>query len=202
MEQRELREISPVVGMSVDDCVKRLPESMRQLVDEIRRQKREDLRKRPSTTLIDRSETMTNTARAKLLDAVSALVDENYAGRAEMCLQFAALLNRALQHLHFPSRAVVGTAIYYGPNGEEIWRWQHAWVRIGDEVIDGNVDSLAENPLVPKVVSVAPYWGPIKDVPADRRLRETHSETLKPDVDVDDIWWPELESWIDRKMGG
>jgi hypothetical protein len=47
--------------------------------------------------------------------------------------------------------------IYYGADGEEIFRWQHAWVRIGNEVIDGNVDCLAENPLVPKAVSVAPY---------------------------------------------
>jgi len=32
-------------------------------------------------------------------------------------------------------------------------------VRIGDEVVDGNVDCLSENPLVPDIVRVAPYWG-------------------------------------------
>ena len=34
-------------------------------------------------------------------------------------------------------------------------------MRIRDEVIDGNVDSLDENPTVPKAFRVAPYWGPI-----------------------------------------
>ena len=54
------------------------------------------------------------------------------------------------------SVAVVGTAIYYAAKGEEIWRWWRAWVRIGNEVIDGNVDCLAENPLVSKAVSLVP----------------------------------------------
>jgi len=142
---------------------------------------------------------MTKAMRDKLLDALAALVDENYAGRAEMCLQFAALLYRALSHLNFPARPVVDTAIYYGAKGEEIWRWRHAWVRIGNEVIDGNVDCLAENPLVPKAVSFAPYWGPIAKLPADRRLRVDHGAVLPPDVDVHDIWWPELRSWFDKE---
>jgi hypothetical protein len=195
-----MREISPAVNVSVDDWVKSLAPEAKRIVEEIRRQKREGTRQRPSATLIDLSSIMTKTARDKLLDAVAALVDENYAGRAEMCLQFAALLDRALSHLKFPSRPAVGWAIYYGAKGEEIWRWRHAWVRIGDEVIDGNVDCLAENPLVPKAISVAPYWGPIREVPDDRRLREEHGTALPSDVDVDDIWWPELQQWIDGEM--
>ena len=39
-------------------------------------------------------------------------------------------------------------------------------------MIDGNVDSLVENPMVPSSVNVAPYWGPITETPADRRSRE------------------------------
>jgi hypothetical protein len=194
-----MREISPAIGVSVDDWVKRLPAEARLIVEEIRSQKQAGTRQGPAATLIDRSAIMTKPMRDKLLDAVAALVDENYAGRAEMCLQFAALLQRALSHLNFPSRAAAGTAIYYGAKGEEIWRWQHAWVRIGNEVIDGNVDCLAENPLVPKAVSVAPYWGPIAEVPADRRLRD-EQRTPPPDVDVDDIWWPELRDWLDKEF--
>ena len=63
-------------------------------------------------------------------------------------------------------------------------------------MIDGNVDCLAENSLVPKVVSVAPYWGPITEVPPDRHLRSEHAAVLPYDVDVDTIWWLELEKWI------
>jgi|SRR5271165_3807195 len=195
-----MREISPAVGVSVDDYVRMLPAEMKRIVDEIRQQKRDDTRPRPSVTLIDRSAIMTLPMRSKLLDAVARLVDENYAGRSEMCLQFAGLLHRAMEHMKFPARPVVGTAIYFGANGEEIWRWHHAWVRIGCEVIDGNVDCLAENPLVPKAVSVEPYWGPIVEVPRDRRLREEHGAALPADVDVDDIWWPQLQQWIDREM--
>jgi hypothetical protein len=105
-----MREISPAVGMSVDDWVKQLPSEAKAIVEEIRRQKRGGLRSRPSGTLVDRSIVMTKPIRGKLLDAVADLVDENYVGRAEMCIQFAALLDKALSHLDFPSRSVVGTA--------------------------------------------------------------------------------------------
>jgi len=195
-----MREISPAVGVSVDDWVKRLSPDMRRLVEEIRRQKREGTRPLPSTNLIDRSAIMTKGHRLWLLDAIATLVDENYAGRSEMCLQFATLLDRALSHLNFPSRGVVGTAIYYALNGEEIFRWKHGWVRVGDEVIDGSVDSLIENPSVPREVSLAPYWGPISKIPRDRRLREEHIDMLPPDVDVENIWWPHLKRQIEQGM--
>jgi hypothetical protein len=73
-------------------------------------------------------------------------------------------------------------------------------VRVGEEVIDGNVDSLIENPMVPKQVRILPYWGPITEVPKDRRLRENHGVALPPDVDVEGSWWPELKAWIDVEL--
>ena len=195
-----MRESCPRVDISVDEYVKRLPTDFQTIVEEVRRQKREGTRLRPSVSLIGRSALMTEAHRKKLLDVVAAFVDENYAGRAEMCLQFAELLHLALSHLKFPSRPAVGLATYYGSKGEEIFQWRHAWVRVGSEVIDGNVDCLGENPLVPKAVVVAPYWGPITEVPNDRFLREEHGLRFPPDVDVKDIWWPELEKWIEREM--
>jgi len=192
-----MREISPAVGVSVDDYLKLMPDAMKRIVMEIRRQKQSGERLVPSTSLIDNSKMLTADSRRKLLDKIATLVDENYAGRSEMCQQFADLLHRALSHLQFPSRGVAGTAIYYDSNGNEVFRWKHAWVRIGEEVIDGNVDILAENPVVPKEVRVSPYWGPIAAVPADRRLREEHGAHLPADVDVDETWWPELKAWLD-----
>jgi len=197
---RAMREISPASDVSVDDYIKLLPSELRSLVAEIRRQKRAGARSRPSATLIDHSTLMTKPMREKLIDAIAELVDENYAGRSEMCLQFAALLHRSLNHLKFPARPVIGWAIYFGTNGRELFRWRHAWVRVGDEVIDGNVDCLAENRVVPKTVLVAPYWGPISQVPSDRRLREEFGTALPADVDVDDIWWPELQRFLERGM--
>src|SRR5258708_5648441 len=114
-----MREISPAVGVSVEEYLKLAPE-LRPLITEIRRQKDVGARLRPSTSLMDRSQMLTAESRGKLLDKIAALVDENYAGRSEMCQQFADLLHRALTHLQFPSRGVVGTAIYFDHQGNEI----------------------------------------------------------------------------------
>ncbi len=195
-----MREISPRVNVSVEDYLKRLSPQDIVMVEEIRRQKQAGLRPRPSTTLVDRSSLLTNEHRRSLLDAAAVLVDENYCGRSEMCFQFADLLHRALTHLNFPSRAAVGWAIYFSPEGQEIYRWRHAWVRVGDEVIDGNVDCLSENRLIPKTVRIAPYWGPIIQIPEDRRLRQEHGLGLPPDTDVSDIWWPELKDHLDKEF--
>jgi hypothetical protein len=146
-----MREISPAVNATADEFLATLPPSARQIVAEIRRQKQAGERPKPSSSLVDRSGLQTKAHRHRLLDAVAALVDENLADRSEMCPQFADLLHHALTHLSFPSRAVLGWAIYFAPDGQEIFRWRHAWMRIGDEVIDGNVDCLPENPMVPNM---------------------------------------------------
>jgi hypothetical protein len=195
-----MREISPAINVSADEYLRTLPSQIRELIEEIRRAKRADQRRKPSTTIVDHSMLLSGAHRSKLLDTVAMLVDENLAGRSDMCLQFADLLYRAFVHLNFPARPALGLAIYFAPNGEELFRWNHAWVRIGDEVIDGNVDSLFENPLVPKTVSIAPYWGPIAQIPNDRRLRQDHGLILPPDTDVSDIWWPELKDWLDTEF--
>jgi hypothetical protein len=192
-----MREISPANNVSAEEFLRILPSEAKELVAEIRRQKRASERRKPSSTLLDRSMLLTAVHRCKLLDAVAALVDENLTGRSDMCLQFADLLYRALAHLNFPARPAVGLAMYFAPNGEELFRWKHSWVRIGDEMIDGNVDCLSENPHVPRTVSVVPYWGPIRQVPEDRRLREEQCISLPPDTDVSDIWWPELKNKLD-----
>src|SRR5271166_6458031 len=96
-----MREISPAVGMSVDEYMNLAPE-IRPLITEIRRQKEAGERLRPSATLVDRSRMLTQESRMKLLNKIAALVDENYAGRSEMCEQFADLLHRALTHINSP----------------------------------------------------------------------------------------------------
>ena len=146
--------------------------------------------------LLGRSAFLTKAHRGKLLDAVAGFVDENLFGRSEMCLQFTDLLSRALVELKLPARPALSWAMYFAADGQELFRWKHAWVRIGSEAIDGNVDCLSENPVVPTTVRIAPYWGPITEMPIDRRLREEHGASLLPDEDVSGIWWPELKSWL------
>jgi len=199
MNDRALREICPAFNASVDEFLSLAGPGHRKWVEGIRRQKRMDERPHPSSTLVDRSQVLIRTERHALIDAVADLVDENLYGRSEMCVQFADLLSRALQHLCIPARPVMGQAIYY-VDRQEAHRWPHAWVRIGTEVIDANVDSLGENPTVPKRVQLAPYWGPIAQTPPDRRLREDRGRPVPHDHDVSDIWWPELKSWLDTKF--
>ena len=194
-----MREISPAKNLRPDDFLGLAGPQERNLAAKIRRQKANGQRRQPSTGLIDQSVLLSVSTRQALLDAVAAKVDENLFGRAEMCMQFADLLQRALAYLGFPSRSVLGQAIYF-VDRREIFRWEHAWVRVGKEVIDGNVDSLHENPRVPDCVEISPYWGPIAETPRDRRLREEHGCNLPPDDDVSNIWWPELRVWVDKEL--
>jgi len=197
-----LREISPAVDASADEYLAHLPPSMKEIVLQIRQEKAAGTRPNPSAFLLDRSSLLTDALRRSLIDKVASLVDENLSGRSDMCLQFAQLLSNALVHMKFSARPVLGTAIYYDNRARELFRWSHAWVRVGQEVIDGNVDCLSENPLVPDSVQVLPYWGLIRETPADRMLREKSRENLNPDSDVRDIWWPELRAWLDESVSG
>lgn len=194
-----MREISPVENLSADNFLKLAGPEAEKVASAIRSEKRTGTRPHPSSTLIDRSRLLTPSERHRLLDKVAGLVDENLFGRSEMCIQFADLLQRALAHLDLPARSVVGQATYYS-DGDEVFRWEHAWVRIGGEVIDGNVDSLFENPMVPSEVSAVPYWGPIEETPRDRKLREFHKRKLSPEKDVSAIWWPDLRMWLDEEL--
>jgi len=66
--------------------------------------------------------------------------------------------------------------------------------------VDRNVDSIFENPVVPSQVRVAQYWGPITEAPEGRLLRKHQGIALPLDMDVDNIWWPELQTWIDAEL--
>lgn len=196
-----MREISSAIGMSVEEYLNLAPE-IRPLIIEIRRQKESGSRLRPSASLVDRSRVLTPGIPYEAAGSDRSPGRRNYAGCSEMCQQFANLLHRGLTYMQFPSRAVMGTAIYYDAQGKEVFRWSHSWVRVGEEANDGNVDSLVENPLVPKQLLVSPYCGPITQGPEGRRLRENHRVALPSDVDVDGIWWPELKTWIHMELLG
>jgi len=195
-----MREISPAYGMTPDEFLDCAPAEVRPIAERIRREKRDGTRPLPSVSLVDRSTLLSEPVRRCLIDKVAALVDENVLGRSDLCVQFALLLDKALQHLGLPSRGVGGTSIYYNSMSKEIFRWPHAWVRVGQEVIDANVDVLDENPMVPESVRVLPYWGPVRETPRDRMLRENHGRILPPDTDVENSWWPDLLAFLDNDL--
>ncbi len=193
-----MREISPVANLSADEYFVTVSPVAQTFIETIRKRKLIGTRPLPSTTLIDQSKLLTADTRKTILDKISRLVDENIYGRSEMCEQFASLLKFSLNYVGLQARIILGTSIYYSAD-REIFRWQHAWVESGREVIDGNVDILYENPFVPSSVNVAPYWGTINAIPKDRRL--IPDKTRKPsksDIDVSNIWRPELKIWLDE----
>lgn len=191
------REISPSPIATADEFFAMSGSEFQGIISDIRASKDDGTRPIPSATLVDRSTLLTPSKRAALLDYVADLVDENLAGRSEMCLQFAQLIHLALSHLGMDSNAVAGTAMYFSDKGEEVFRWNHAWVRVGDEVIDGNTDSMVENITVPDTVKAPPYWGPIKEIP---RRRVRGYDPPPGDTDVDNEWWPRLRAWLDGEF--
>lgn len=195
-----MREISPAINMSADEFLATKPKKAINIAETIREEKKAGRRPLPSSSLIDKSELLNPEQRSAILDQTAFLVDENLFGRSEMCIQFSLLLDKALKYFGLDSRCCVGIAICYDEKKNELFRWDHMWVRVGDEVVDGNTDILYENPMIPKIVEVGPYWGPINKIPSDRRLRENHGQKLPSDEDVDKIWWPDLLTFLEENF--
>lgn len=185
--------------MTVEEVLAIGNDTMRELVSLIRIQKKAGTRPLPSMKLVDKADCLSQHQRRALLDKVATLVDESVFGRAEMCLQFADLLHRALLQLHIPAKLTLGLAIYYSGD-REIFRWQHAWVRIGKHVIDGNTDCILEHPPAPREITSPPFWGPIREVPPERYLREDRGALFPGDPDVENVWWPELVDWLQKEF--
>ena len=195
-----MREILPVANYLAREYIYSLDAKKRQHIEDVRAQKVMGVRPRPSDKLIDRSESLDARSRAEILNRVAMLVDENIFGRSEMCEQFADLLRRSLNHFGLKARGIAGTAVYYS-SGKEIFRWGHAWVIVGGEVIDGNIDTLPENPFAPPNISIDPFWGAAGLIPKDRKLLVDPKRVFRTnDIDVLNIWWPELKDWLDKTI--
>lgn len=121
--------------------------------------------------------------RAALLDIVANITDFNPLGRSDMCIYSAILIADALRKMGFPANIQIGKATYYNPhNKDDYFTWDHGWVIMDDELIDGNVDSMTENPAIPIKSGINPlaYWGKLKDVPKNR--------TFSMEKEIDDDW--------------
>ena len=100
---------------------------------------------------------------------------------------------------------LVGDVSYHGAGGTS-HTWHHAWVFAGDELVDGNIDSARENPMVAAFMQATPprpYWGPRSTVPADRNFPEATSPYAGGDGNGHDneLWWRDLRaSMIERGL--
>ncbi len=163
-----------------------------EILDGIMEGKKTGNRPKPSSKVVLGESKFSDKLRSTLIDVVGNIVDQNWCGRSEMCVLFAILLSDTLNALGANAKAIIGKGTYYGSDKTE-FTWDHAWVLVDDEIVDGNVDSTVENPAVPDDIEPNNYWGKIYDLPEDRVLNE--------DKAIDEDWVKQnttykiLEEW-------
>lgn len=170
------------------------------IIDRIQSEKQKGRRPLPSSTLVSIGDIPTQIERVFLVDTCARLVDQNWAGRSEMCVVFAVLIRHGLCLLNYRAAVEVGKARY--SMAGQSFEWDHAWVQteFGD-IVDGNVDSLVENPFVPEGIEPKPYWGPLDSLPLDRefdKVRDLPPERDEIELDANEIrkWKADLEREI------
>ena len=151
---------------------------------EIKDQKKNGTRAKPSAHLIDKSNLLTPENRKAIIDIAAKNVDENWCGRAEMCQQFAMVAKYLLKFEGVNSKIITGDAEYF--DSELKYNWDHFWLTTDDgELIDCNIDSLPENPFAPKKLRPFNYWGPVTDVPKDRTYTAKNEFTDQDEQDLE-----------------
>lgn len=95
----------------------------------------------------------------------------------------------------------IGEGTYTGKNIS--YSWEHSWVVHNEYIIDGNVDSMIENPVVPVGIDPKPYWGKISEMPLDRSLTSDRLLGVSDELDeLDDIyieWKRELKRFLQQQ---
>lgn len=166
------------------------------ILDLINEQKLKDTRPKPSLKLISNGEVPEQEVRRFLVDICSELVDENWAGRSEMCVYFAVLLRDALKLIGFQAHVHIGKATYTSTKNWKEFTWDHAWIVYDDYLVDGNVDSMVENPFIPIEIQPNPYWGLISMAPDDRKFKS--ERILNPEFDTVELDETEIIEWKKR----
>lgn len=181
---------------SLQTYVLSLPRKTRQIFEKIVHQKEKDERPLPSAKCILGTSRISQHIRLAILDLIALTVDENFWGRHEMCVYFAILLRDALSTFGHSAQAVLGSATYHSPvDRKKDFTWEHAWVVLDNEIIDGNIDSLIENPHVDPQSRIAPssFWGLQNEVPHDRTL--VLREVISMEYEKRNTTVEKLEQW-------
>lgn len=127
---------------------------------------------KPSQSLISYGDFPDQDYRRALLDACAETLEEIFNNRSDQCLYFAMLVQYGLMLKGIESEVYIGNASYEMKQRHcKSFSWDHAWVVIGDDVVDGNVDSCTLNSKIPSYVRPVPYWGPIDLLPTYRKLK-------------------------------
>jgi len=114
-----------------------------------------------------------------------------------MCVLFAILLGDALLKLNMSPRVVIGKGTYTETqNSTNSFTWDHAWVLLDNEIVDGNVDSMIENPVVPVGIEPNNYWGLAENLPDDRKL--VTDKEINEDWIRENTSYSELQKWREQ----
>ena len=143
----------------------------------IKEQKAKNERPLPSTKLFSLGEIPPRAVRNLVLDVAAQFTDRYSEGRGRQGPLFAAFARAVLETQGVASEVVIGWARYLVPE-QTPFEWDYAWLETELEVIDGNSDTLNENPMVPETLIRTPYWGPRERV-HDRQLTKIRTVTVE-----------------------
>jgi|GEM_PF-1563998 len=146
----------------------------------IAEQKAKNERPRPSAKLFSLGETPARAVRNVVLDVAAEFTDRharNSGGRGTQGPLFAAFARAVLETQGVTSEVVIGWARYLTPE-QKPFEWDYAWLETETDLIDGNADTLGENPMVPENLIRSPYWGPRERV-FERQLTRIRTVTLE-----------------------
>ncbi|TQK74057.1 hypothetical protein FB479_102697 [Brevibacillus sp. AG162] len=161
-----------------------------ELLKWILEQKKDGTRPFPSDRLVTNGNLIDEYTRNVLVDLCAAAVDNNWCGRSEMCLYYSCLIRYVLRLLGHKAQVHIGEAIYMSMHEAGMtFSWEHSWVTCDNILIDGNVDTMIENPFVPVGIDPAPYWGDIFKTPNDRIFRSVRLLTVDQELEeLDDTY--------------
>ncbi|MGG4495642.1 hypothetical protein [Brevibacillus reuszeri] len=174
------------------------------LLNIILKQKKDGTRPFPSDRLITNGNLLDEYTRNVLVDLCAAAVDNNWCGRSDMCIYYSCLMRYALRLLGYKAKVHIGEAIYISnTNPESKFTWEHSWVTCEGTLIDGNVDTMFENPFVPIDIDPNTYWGDIEKTPVDRLLKSNRLLSVDQEVDeLDDTyieWKRRIKNFLKSK---
>lgn len=154
--------------------------------DRIKAQHQNKTRPKPSDKLISIGNQPSLELRQLILDLAAEEADKRCElSRNDQCVPFAAYVRAILGELGILAKVAVGKTTYKMHGVKHVLL--HAWVEIGEDVVDGNADSFEENVFIPGAIRPQPYWGPrncapnrtfkeVRELLADREVAEVHDE--------------------------
>ncbi|MBB6096760.1 hypothetical protein HNR42_000172 [Deinobacterium chartae] len=144
-------------------------------------------RPEPSHTLVSFGRLPDLGVRRTIVDFAALFTDRDSPfGRGAESVLFAAYLRAILEMGGVDCTLAVGRARFTYAGGQTYER-DHAWIELGEDVIDANVDTLTELADVPETLQVAPYWGPRDRLPGRtlQRLRTLPIEREAIEIGAD-----------------